>query len=258
MRSLELNIAVLAAQKDRRGCRAASLALSGHARTRAGLRNASASWLLDWRWLGRRRWRRAVERHPVDDCQHGNRSWSVLGMLVAVLLKQHDRHNLAVVLIAVEPVTQLINQQHDGLDGAIGRCLEDHLDASVGAVEALHVDAPFLLPRKCRIGHIRDQRLRLSDGNKTFANHFVAVAEGDAAPLDRQRIDGPPAAFFGNGAPLPKSPSAAIFSTLEEHHRQSGAPDTDWDISERCLKRRHGGECTSRWRRDNWLAFGLF
>src|SRR6516225_10916396 len=100
--------------------------------------------------------------------------------------------------------------------------------------------------------------LRLSDGNKTFANHFVAVAEGDAAPLDRQRIDSPPAAFLGNGAPLPEPPSAAIFSALEEHHRQSGAPDTDWDISERCCERCYGGERTSCWRGGDLLASRLF
>src|SRR5262245_64567037 len=100
---------VLEAQKDRRGCRAASLALSRHARTRAGLRNASASRLLDWRRFGCRRWRRAVQRHPIDVVEHRKPDLAELAMLVGVLLEQHDRHDLAVMLAAVDPVAYQIN-----------------------------------------------------------------------------------------------------------------------------------------------------
>src|SRR6516164_2540956 len=259
MRSPELNIAVLAAQKDRRGCRAASLALSGHARTRAGSRNASTSRLLDWRRFGCRRWRRAVERHPIDDRQHGKPNFPVLAVGVAVLLEQHDRRDLAVMLTAVEPVTDLINHCDDGFDGAVGRRLEDHLDASIGAVGAFHVDSPFLLPRKSCVRHFRDHRFRLADRNEALVDHLVAV-EADSAPLERQRIDGPSAVCLGDGASLPKSPSAAVFSTLEQHHRQTSAADDGCrvDVGERCLERRQGGERTSCWRGGDLLASGPF
>src|SRR6516165_6092918 len=208
MRSLELNIAVLAAQKDRRGRRAADLALSGHARTRAGLRNAAASRLLDWRRFGRRRWRRAVERHPVDGVQHGKPNLPELAVRVGVLLKQHDRRDLAVVLSAVEPVTDQINQQDDGLDLAARRCLESYLDAGVSAVEAFQINSPFLLPRKSYVLHIRDQRFWLADGDKVLAGHLVSIAEADAAPFERHRVDGPSAARLGDGLLLPEHPSA--------------------------------------------------
>src|SRR6516162_7162798 len=51
--------------------------------------------------------------------------------------------------------------------------------------------------------------------------------------------------------------SAAAFSTLEQHHRQTGAADADRDVSERCLQRRQGGERASRWRGGD-LAPGPF
>ena len=74
----------------------------------------------------------------------------------------------------------------DGLDAADGRRLEDHLDAGVGAVEALQVDRPLLLPREAFVGQLRDVGHRLADGNEALAEHLVAVAEADVAALERQ------------------------------------------------------------------------
>src|SRR5262249_5235683 len=168
MRSPVVNITVLEARKDRRGCRAASLALSRHARTRAGLRNAPASRLLDWRRFGCRRWRRAVERHPIDGVQHGKPNLPELTVLVGVFFEQHDRHDLAVMLTAVDPVAYQIDHYDDGLDAAVSIRLEDDLHAGVGPGDALQVDSPFLLPRKSCVGQFCDHRLRLADRNKAF------------------------------------------------------------------------------------------
>src|SRR6516165_8266970 len=178
MRSLVLNIAALVIMvadatasrvEFRKTGEAAARPTSPcqrHARTRAGSRNATASRLLDWRRFGWRRWRRTIERHPIDGIQHGKPNFSVLAVLVAVLFEQRDRRDLAVMLPAVEPVTDQINHQDDGFDAAVGRRLEDHLDAGISAVEALQVNGPLLLPRKSYVLHIRDQRLRLADGDE--------------------------------------------------------------------------------------------
>src|SRR6516165_4428159 len=149
---------------------------------------------------------------------------------------------------------------NDGLNGALGRRLEDNLDAGVGTADALHVDGPFLLPRKTCVRHIRDQRFRLTDRNEALTEHLLFVAEADAAPLECQRIDGPSAVGFGNCALLPKSPGAVVLPTLEQHHRQAGAADDGCrvDVGERCLERRQGGERTSCWRGGNLLAPGPF
>src|SRR5262249_29800842 len=90
-------------------------------------------------------------------------------------------------------------------------------------------------------------------------DHLVAV-ETDVAVPERQRVNGPSAAFLGNGAPLPKSPSAAVFSTLEQQHRQTSAADDGCriNISERRLERRQGGKRTSCWRGGDLLAPGPF
>src|SRR5262249_53959285 len=76
----------------------------------------------------------------------------------------------------------------------------------------------------------------------------------------RQRVNGPSAAFLGNSAPLPKSPSAAVFSTLEQQHRQARAADDGCriDVGERRLERRQGGERTSCWPGGDLLAPGPF
>src|SRR5262249_20846882 len=160
------------------------------------LRDASPPRLIDGQGrLDRcRRWRRAVEWHPIDRLQHGKPDLSVLGVLIGVLLEQHDRHDFAVMLTAVDPVAYRFDQYDDGFDAAIGRRLEDPLDASISAVEALHVDSPFFLPRESYVLHCRDQRFRLTDRNEVFANYLVGVVEADEAVLERQRIDGPSAA----------------------------------------------------------------
>src|SRR5262249_34972615 len=120
--------------------------------------------------------------------------------------------------------------------------------------------SPLLLPREAHIGELRDHRFRLTDRNEALTEHLVVVAEADEAVLERQRIDGPSAAGLGDGALLPKSPSAAVFSTLEQQHRQTSAADDGCciDVSERCLERRYGGERTSCWRGGNLLAPGPF
>src|SRR5262249_6699266 len=178
-----------------------------------------------------------------------------LTVLVGVFFEQHDRHDLAVMLTAVDPVTYQINHYDDGFDAAVGRRLEDHLNAGVSAAEALHVDAPLFLPLEPCVGQLRDHRLRLTDRNKALVNHFVGVVEADEAVLERQRIDGPSAACLGDGALLPKSPGAAAFA-LKQHHRPTGAADDGCriDVGERCLERRQGGERTSCRRGGNLLA----
>src|SRR5262245_4764729 len=159
------------------------------------------------------------------------------------------------MLTAVDPVAYQINHYDDGFHAAVGRRLEDHLDAGVSAVEALHVDAPFLLPREARIGELRDHRFRLTDRNKALIDHLVVVAEADVAVLERQRIDGPSAACLGDGALLPKPPGAAAFA-LKQHHRQTSAADDGGcgDIGERRLERRQGGKRTSCRRGGNLFA----
>src|SRR6516162_800202 len=262
MRSSVLNITVLEAQKEQaRPPRGRPRPVKTRAYA-CRLRNASASRLIDWRCrLDRcRRRRRAIERHPIDSIQHGIRSRSVLGVLVRVLLKQHDRHDLAIMLPAVEPVTYFINYQDDCFEGAVSRCLEDHLDASIGAAEALHVDAPLLLPfEAAHVRKLRDQRFWLTDRNEALIEHLVVVAEANVAVLERQRIDGPFAAFLGDGTPLPEYPSAVIFPALEQQHWQPSPTDDGRrvDVGERRLERRQGGKRTSRWRGGN-LAPGPF
>src|SRR5262249_45683566 len=108
------------------------------------------------------------------------------------------------------------------------------------------------------VRQFRDHRFRLTDRNEAFVDYLVVVAEADVAVLERQRIDGPFAACLGDGALLPKSPSAAAFA-LEQQHRQTSAADDGCriDVGERGLERRQGGERTSRWRGGNLLASGL-
>src|SRR5262249_44177253 len=113
-------------QKDRRGCRAASLALSRHARTRAGLRNASASRLLDRRRCRFRWWRWAVQRHPIDDVQHGNPNFPAFDVLIGIVLEECDWHDFVVVLTAVEPVEYRLNHSIDSLDAADSVHLKGH------------------------------------------------------------------------------------------------------------------------------------
>src|SRR5262249_42594649 len=84
------------------------------ARVRApALRNAAPPRLIDGRGRCRldrcRSRRRAVERHPIDGAQHRNPNLPVLTVLVGVFLEQHDRHDLAVMLTAVDPVAYQIN-----------------------------------------------------------------------------------------------------------------------------------------------------
>src|SRR5262249_6394082 len=167
----------------RGGARAAGLALSG-ARVRApALRDASPSRLIDGqRRLDRRRGRRrAVERHPIHNCQYGNPDLPELSVRIGVFFEQHDRHDLAVMLTVVDPVAYLINHYGDGFDAAVGRRLEDRLDAGVGAIEALHVDAPLLLPLESCVGQLREHRLRLTNRNEALIDYLVGVVEADEA-----------------------------------------------------------------------------
>src|SRR5262249_55065193 len=124
--------------------------------------------------------------------------------------------------------------------------------------EALHVDAPLLLPRKAQIGELRDQRLGLADRNKALIDHLVGIVEANGTPPERHRIDGPLASFFGDGALLPIPPGAAAFA-LEQRHRQPRAAEDRRrvDVGERRLERRQGGKRTSCGGGGNLFASGI-
>src|SRR5262249_653845 len=49
----------------------------------------------------------------------------------------------------------------------------------------------------------------------------------------------------------------AVLSALEEHHRQSGAADADWDIGERFLERRYGSHHRTSFWHGGDFALGL-
>ena len=87
--------------------------------------------------------------------------------------------DLVVVLTAADPIAYQFNHCGDGLDAAVGVCLVDRLDAGVGAVEALHVDAPLLHPGETRVGHVRDDRFRLTDRNEALIGYLFAVIEAE-------------------------------------------------------------------------------
>src|SRR5262249_55927449 len=160
---------------------------------------------------------------------------------------------------AVDSVAYQINQNDDGFDLTVGRRLEDHFDTCVGAGDALHVDGPFLLPRESCVLHFRDHRFRLANRNEVFANYLAGVAEADAAPPKRHRVDRPSAVRFRDGLLLPEHPSARAFA-LEQQHRQTGAADDGCriDAGERRLQRRQGGDRTSCRRGGDLLAPELF
>src|SRR6516165_9487874 len=100
MRSLELNIAGLAARKTGEAAARPASPCQRHARTRADLRDATAPRLIDgWRRLSRCR-RRAVEWHPVNGVQYGKPNFPVLDVLIGVLFEQRDRRDLAAMLPA--------------------------------------------------------------------------------------------------------------------------------------------------------------
>ena len=106
-------------------------------------------------------------------------------MWVAVLVEQHDRRNFAIVLAAIEPVAYLFDQAGNRLDATIGGWLESHLDAGVGAVEALEINAPLGGPGETLIGQSCDIGQRLTDRNETLAENLVDVAKADVSVLER-------------------------------------------------------------------------
>src|SRR5262249_27771917 len=155
-------------------------------------------------------------------------SRSVLGMLIAILFKQRDRDDLAVahglaILLAlvhflIDLLANLIEQQNDILESAIGIRLVDRLKAGIGAVEALHVNRPLLLPGESGVRKLGEFRFRLGNRNHLFAGHLLVIAEADEAPLERKRVDGPSAVDLGDHALLSDSPTAAVLAALEQQH----------------------------------------
>ena len=82
----------------------------------------------------------------------------------------HDRRKLAVVLAAVEPVADRLDQPRDGLLPPTVSVLKIDLRAGVGAVDALKVDRPLLLPGKTLVGELRDVGHRLADRRRLLAD----------------------------------------------------------------------------------------